>query len=363
MPKDGLGVDVRRQHARREQGENHCHSAPECQPGESGLPAPRGVVQDRGDGEHQQRHSDRPAGDVPPQDGPVAPAVVLGHRVGERTACHEQQEPRADGDGEDRGQDRGSAVLPQRRPVALDAVDPVAAALDLTHRSRHREQGEDQPDRQRDLTRALAGLGAGHRTGQGVAASGAGRDGVDRARQHPLGSLLVDVGGQAGEREHERHDRERTLQGEGAGVGEPVAVPEAHERVDEQAPDTGPTDDVPRVLGVELVTVHLGRDRNRAGGAHRCSLGRLLPGLAESAGRAATSCGFRGPGIELIARPRHSAFLAVSQFGFSPGGYRPAESQLVVTRDAIGWLSLMPEHRRCPGCRDPRCLAPRGPPP
>ena len=39
---------------------------------------------------------------------------------------------------------------------------------------------------------------------------------------------------QPGQRQHERHDRQRGLEGQGAGAGEPVAVAEAHEGVDEQ---------------------------------------------------------------------------------------------------------------------------------
>ena len=67
-----------------------------------------------------------------------------------------------------------------------------------------------------------------------------------------------------------------------AAVAEPVGVAEPQEGVEQQPAQADPAGQVPGVLGVELVAVHLGRDRDDARGGHR-----LIPGTRRAARSAA----------------------------------------------------------------------------
>ena len=177
------------------------------------------------------------------------------------------RKPRPTGAASTRGQHGGPAVLRERLPVPADPVDPVASSLDLTHGGRHRDECQQQAEHQRELAGALAAAG-GRRARQRVAGRGAGGDALDRPRHHAGRLLLVDVGRQAGQGEQERQDGETGLQGQGAAVGEAVAVPEPPEGVDRDPAQAEAAGEVPGVLGVELVAVHLDRDRDQAGSRH-----------------------------------------------------------------------------------------------
>jgi hypothetical protein len=64
------------------------------------------------------------------------------------------------------------------------------------------------------------------------------------------------------------HRRERQLEGERAGVAEPVAVPEAQERGPAQGEQSGVAHGVPGVVGGEVLPVHVRGLRHGAHGAH-----------------------------------------------------------------------------------------------
>ena len=196
----------------------------------------------------------------------LRPAVLRDHRVAEGSARHEHEEAQPDGHREDGGEDRGPAVLGERGSVPADAVDAVAAALDLRHRRRHGEGGEEESDDQRDLPGVLRAVREG--VHEGVVSAGRGRDGVDGRGHDPRRPLIVDVGREAHHREQERQDREAGLQGQRPAVGEAVAVAEPDERVDQDRAQAVAPGEVPGVLGVELVAVHLRRHRDGAGGGH-----------------------------------------------------------------------------------------------
>ena len=107
------------------------------------------------------------------------------------------------------------------------------------------------------------------------------------AGHDPGRPVLVDVGGEAGERDQERYDGQAGLERQGAAVGEAVAVPEPHERVDRDPAQSVAAGEVPGVLGVELVAIQLGRDRDGAGSAHA---GRLCARMGQDAAGPARLC-------------------------------------------------------------------------
>jgi hypothetical protein len=208
----------------------------------------------------------RPADDVPGKERVCRPRVLLDHRVANSTSRDEQQEARTHRHGQDRREHSRAPVLRQRLPVSTDAVDAVAASLDLRHRGDHGEEREREAEAERDLAGLLGPLHDGGR--KGVVRATPGRDGLDRGCHDPGGAILVDVGSDAGERDQEGYDRQTGLQRKGAAVGEPVAVPEPHERVDRDPEQSVAAGEVPGVLGVELVAIELGRDRDGAGSGH-----------------------------------------------------------------------------------------------
>ena len=130
------------------------------------------------------------------------------------------------------GEHRGPAVLRDGLAVAPDAVDAVGAALDLRHRGGHRQQREAEAEDEGDLAGLLRLVGLLDRRGEGVLLACTGRQRVDDVGDDRGRPLLVEVGGEPGQGEQERHDRQAGLQGERAAVGEPVAVAEPHERLD-----------------------------------------------------------------------------------------------------------------------------------
>ena len=154
----------------------------------------------------------------------------------------------------------------------------LAPALDLGHRRRHREEREEEPEAERHLA-GLLGPGGSASTSASSPPRGR-RHRVDRGRDHPGRPVVVDVGGQPGHRQHEGHDGEAGLQGQCAAVGEAVAVAEPDERPDQDRAQPVPAREVPGVLGVELVAVHLGGHRDGAGRGH----GRTLCAGGEPAG-------------------------------------------------------------------------------
>jgi len=202
----------------------------------------------------------------------------------------DHHEPDADRHREHGGQHGGAAVLVQRLAVTPDAVDAVGAALHLRECRRHRDQGEAEAERERHLAGELGLLGPFDGGGERVAVAGPGRERVDDLRHHGGRALLVEVGGEPGEGQQERHDGQARLERERPGVGEPVAVAEPHEGLDRDLAQTVVAGEVPSVLCVELVAVHLGGDGHGAGGGHGGRLG-VPPGRDGRSGPAAPTSG------------------------------------------------------------------------
>ncbi len=130
--------------------------------------------------------------------------------------------------------------------------------------------------------------------GESVLLAGARRHALHGLGHHLRRPLLVEVGGQPGERQQERHHREARLQRERPAVGEAVAVAEPDERGPQQAPQPVVTRERPRVLGVQLVPVALDGDGDLAGGGHRASVpaGSGVGRQSFGSSRGATSSSF-----------------------------------------------------------------------
>ena len=123
------------------------------------------------------------------------------------------------------------AVLVQRRPVALDAVDPVGAPLDLAHRRRQRDASR-RPGRARARAGRRCPPAAGPASGSSATISSV-LPGVIRSstsRSTRARSLGVDRARQPDEGDAQRDQRQHQLQGQCPRVAEAVAVPEPDER-------------------------------------------------------------------------------------------------------------------------------------
>ena len=196
-------------------GGEHASAAPRPRRRAPARTAPAAAAGARGRGARRSRRpaAPRPTGQratCQARHGAVGPAVAGDHRVGERPAGHQQQE--ADARPVPARIAVSTAARPYfatARPVAADAVDPVAPrstwAIAVVIESSAKAQAEAE--------RELAGLarccpGPVDRAGEGVAAAAAGGDRLDRLGDHLGGPLLVEVGGQPGQREQERHHRQ-----------------------------------------------------------------------------------------------------------------------------------------------------------
>ena len=81
----------------------------------------------------------------------VAPAVRRGKRLAERVAGDDDEESELQQQAGGQRHQQRPTVLPQRRPVAFDAVNAVGAPLDLTHRRCQRDDRGEQTEPQREL--------------------------------------------------------------------------------------------------------------------------------------------------------------------------------------------------------------------
>ena len=281
---------------------------PEREPRQGRLPPPRGVVEEDRDGEDEQAEPDGPAQDVPPVLGAVGPAVVVDHRLAERAAADDHHEADADGHGEHRGQHRRAAVLGERpcgragcRRCGWRRARPAPSRWSSTAaRSRGRARAPPRrPSRTRRTSRPprrgrRCSPAPGDSESTTCATTAAGRS-SSRSAASPVRASRNGHDGQAG------------LQGERARVGEAVAVAEPHERLHRDRPQPVAAGEVPRVEGVELVTVHLGGDGDGARGRHGRTLG---PAAARSSSATADSTA----GRESIsaATSRHRSAIAAS---------------------------------------------------
>jgi hypothetical protein len=229
----------------------------------------------------------------------------------------------------------------ERLTVPPDPVDAVAAALDLGHRCGHGHEREGQADAERELAGLLGALLAGDGARQCVVLAGAGGDRLDGAGDHARRALLVDVRGEPGEGQQERHDGEGRLQGQRPAVGEAVAVPEAHERLHDDPAQTEPPGQVPRVLGVKLVPAHLRRHGDGARGGHGQE-GTARSGAPRGPGRTRESGDFELAGVpQQVDHAEHDA-LGPDDPDLAVGVPRePDEPEQLLDARGVGELELV----------------------
>ena len=142
----------------------------------------------------------------------------------------------------------GEHVLPRRRTVLLDAVDPVEAALHLAHRGRRRDQEADQPDRQQEESILVpAAIRLPDRLREHVARRSWNRapDRLDDRRRDPG----VAERGREPDQDDDRLDQdEGRRKGERPGVARAVRLAESRKGAREQVQTAGPGEGLFRVV-------------------------------------------------------------------------------------------------------------------
>ena len=201
------------------------------------------------------------------------------HRVADGASGDEQQEPGADRQRQDRREHGRAPVLRQRLAVPADAVDAVAAALDLRHRRGHRERART-PARSRARPRRSPRTPRRRR-----------RPGRRPSRRRVTTASIVAATTRAGRSSSMSAARPVSAIRNGTTARQACSArarllvkPSPYRnRTNESTsdpPQAVAAGEVPGVLGVELVAVQLGRHRDGAGSGHAGQAMRARMGQA-----------------------------------------------------------------------------------
>ena len=190
--------------------------------------------------------------------------VAQVERVADRRAAHEHHERQQREHAGGQREPQPGEVLAQERAVALHAVDPVRAALDLAHR---RRPGEDrrEPPAASAVSPDSCPLSEPCRSASVRISPGA--PGVRSwivSRTKRVKSSWPSAAARPDDRDQRGQQRERHLERERARMAEAVGRAEANDRVHEQPPPAGAPQRLECLVALELAA----RGRDRAGGRH-----------------------------------------------------------------------------------------------
>ena len=189
-------------------------------------------------------------------------------RVGGTSAERQQDERAGERNADGHREDERAAVLHLRGPILLDPVDPVQAALDLTHRRGRGHQRARQAEQQREVAvvaARLLGLVDGVRQDSARRARKGALDRVDddAADAQPAeGGREPDEGDEALHEDEGRDERQR------AGVAEAVGGAQPDERVLREPAAARGEQRLPGVVAGQLP-----RLGDTSGGAHGATAG------------------------------------------------------------------------------------------